>query len=174
MYLRYHSSSSSRSTRNAFNFGSYGSASSISVLLTAALLQLAGYATGETESELTRTGECDATDMFCFADDPMKSTVVRIAKSIFLFVVYLSICMTVANIYIGKRRARDTFTCFALLGMVVIQYYTLWIASMKSFPLRGTDIVRYDCKQSNKGGKRANDDIRNHTINPCWCHAGAT
>ena len=120
-------------------------------MLTAALLQLAGYATGETESELTRTGECDATDMFCFADDPMKSTVVRIAKSIFLFVVYLSICMTVANIYVGKRRARDTFTCFALLGMVVIQYYTLWIASMKSFPLRGTDIVRYDCKQSNKG-----------------------
>ena len=143
------------------------------------LCQLACYAVASRQIDLTNAQyssapECDATDMFCHSNDGMKSTAVRIARSLFLFIVFLMMCVTFANIFPGKRTARNTFTFVLLLGMVVMMYYNLWTASIQSFPARNTDIIRYDCKQSNKGGKRANNDLRNHTINPCWCHKYAT
>ena len=121
-----------RSTRNAFNFGSYGSASSISVLLTAALLRLLAMPPAKRKVSLLGP-ECDATDMFCFADDPMKSTVSD-RKSIFLCCVFIDMHDRCKHML--AREELGIHSCFALLGMVVIQYYTLWIASMKSFPLR--------------------------------------
>lgn len=139
-----------------------------------ALCQLASNAIAASETSFAAAHECDATDIFCHADKPMNSTVARVARPLFLFGVFLVMCMIAANTCHAKQSARNTFTLFALLGLVVILYYNIWIASLRSFPFQNADIIRHDCKQSNKGGKRANGDTRSHTINPCWCHSGAT
>ena len=81
-----------------------------------------------------------------------------------------------------SRQPRRTFIALILALLVVIQYYWLSQASFSAYP-RSSNlitisegntniIIRIDCEESAKGGKRALRDLREHTINPCWCKEG--
>ena len=72
---------------------------------------------------------------------------------------------------------RSNFSGSLLLGMVVIQYYSVFMTAMHNYPYDGVEAYRWDCLQSTKGGKISRAmfyEGSERALNPCYCHANAT
>ena len=72
---------------------------------------------------------------------------------------------------------RANFGASVLCGMVVIQYYWLFMAAMGNYPYDGVQAYRWDCLESTKGGKISKamfEEGSERALNPCYCNANAT
>eukprot|EP00904_Undaria_pinnatifida_P002411 jgi/Undpi1/12170/HiC_scaffold_5.g01846.m1 len=84
-----------------------------------------------------------------------------------------------AKILVGSSaRWRPAFVSGALVALVTCEYYYLFFAVMKvprDWPAtRGVLMLRWDCLQSTKGGKRAHSSASAaFDINPCFCPSSA-
>lgn len=73
----------------------------------------------------------------------------------------------------GTRRARDSFVGGLLLLVACVQLYYLILAAVHVpvWPYMYNDrIMRRDCMQSGKGGKRPDAATMPYDINPCFCN----
>jgi len=78
----------------------------------------------------------------------------------------------------GTTRYRKSFLSSMLLILIFVQYYQLWFALLQ-LPVdfttnSGDPVYRYDCLNSEKGGKRSHQDYRDQAKNPCWLHVNST
>jgi len=100
----------------------------------------------------------------------------ELAKIIFAVLCVMFTSAISLKYYVGEgtQKYRKTFMSFALLTMVAVQYYQLWFAVLEVPIDFASDARRYDCLNSNKGGKVQSGNTAKHSVNPCFCHANAT
>lgn len=125
---------------------------------------------------MVRMDECALGDFTCVDSDD--AFVVPSSKILFLSLVCLCIAAVIARNLSGgsSSRWRSIWTSLVLFEMCFIQIYFLAFAAMSAYPYASMtrSVYRFDCMRSIKGGKRAMNDKRPHTLNPCFCHANAT
>ena len=100
-----------------------------------------------------------------------------VVAALFQAITYLFVCALGATVL--SRRPAAFFLSSTMIGAVVVLYYNVMRANFAAFPMavqygqQGEQsiipVLRKDCLLSAKGGKRAHNDRREHTIHPCWC-----
>ncbi len=101
----------------------------------------------------------------------------KIIFSIILVVFTTSISLKYA-LGEGTSKYSRAFQTLLILMLVVVQYYHLWFALL-TVPVdfddnRSKPAHRFDCLNSEKGGKRARGDESTKAKNPCFAHMNST
>jgi len=116
--------------------------------------------------------------LFCLASEGANTTATQLAKGLFYFMMYVLVCLVSSRYMNGVgSKWRSNFSGSLLLGMVVIQYYSVFMTAMQNYPYDGVEAYRWDCLQSTKGGKISRAmfyEGSERALNPCYCHANAT
>jgi len=117
--------------------------------------------------------------LFCLASAGTdQTTATTLANGLFMFIVYVLICVISSRYIHGTgTKWRANFGGSVLLGMVVVQYYHVFMAAMDNYPFPGQKAYRWDCLESTKGGKISKamfDTGSERALNPCFCHGNAT
>ena len=117
--------------------------------------------------------------LFCLADaNADATTATQLANGLFMYMVYVLICLVSSRYIHGiGSKWRANFGGSMLLGLVLIQYYSVFMAAMGNYPYDGKAAYRWDCLESTKGGKISKamyDEGSERAFNPCYCHSNAT
>lgn len=74
-----------------------------------------------------------------------------------------------------NRKFKDVFVSLFLLMIVAVQLYFVVqaVVFIPAFPYSYKEMIRVDCLNSGKGGKRPRGSERYFDYNPCFCHSGA-
>lgn len=125
-------------------------------------------------------GECTLGGLMCYEYGQDSDTLKNMAVNIFVALV-IAWAAAVVCAYAAKAGGRTRWSFYwvgSLMGcLCCVQYYFIFLAANTVPPSSVESYVRrYDCMNSNKGGKRNKDGNKNApgTLqHPCFCHAHA-